>query len=120
MRLFPTESAEASRKADFSPHCDVRRARWHCCRSRALSQAVEYTAARKAGRGLAAMTTCFLEIPGNMVADESRGGSGGMGMPLGFVIGLGKLVDPAARGSLRIYFCSVRSAPAGFQADHRT
>ena len=31
----------------------------------ALSQAVEYTAARKAGRGLAAMTTGFLEVPGS-------------------------------------------------------
>ena len=56
-----------------------------------LSQAVEYTAARKAGRGLAAMTTGFLEVPGNMVAASREHGTG-MGMPLGFALGLGKLV----------------------------
>jgi hypothetical protein len=49
-----------------------------------LSLAVEYTSARKAGRGLAAMTTRFLEIPGNMVA-ESRKHGAGAGVPLGFV-----------------------------------
>ena len=56
-----------------------------------LSQAFEHTAARKAGRGLAAMTTSFLEVPGNMVV-ESREHGQAMGMPLGFVLGLGKIV----------------------------
>ena len=31
--------------------------------------ATEYTAARKAGRGFAAVTTAFLEVPGNIVAE---------------------------------------------------
>jgi putative exosortase-associated protein (TIGR04073 family) len=78
-----------------------------------LSQAVEYTAARKAGRGLAAMTTGFLEIPGNMVA-ESREHGAGAGIPLGFVFGLGKLV---VRELIGVYeFISAPfAAPAGFE-----
>ena len=78
-----------------------------------LSQAVEYTAARKAGRGLAAMTTGFLEIPGNMVA-ESRKHGAGAGIPLGFVFGLGKLV---VRELIGVYeFLSAPfEAPAGFK-----
>jgi putative exosortase-associated protein (TIGR04073 family) len=51
----------------------------------------EYTPARKAGRGLAAMTTGFLELPGNMVAETRRSGPG-LGMTLGFVKGLGGIV----------------------------
>ncbi len=78
-----------------------------------LSQASEYTAARKAGRGLAAMTTGFLEIPGNMMA-ESRERGAGAGIPLGFVFGLGKLV---VRELVGVYeFVSAPfEAPAGFE-----
>jgi putative exosortase-associated protein (TIGR04073 family) len=78
-----------------------------------LSQAVEYTAARKAGRGLAAMTTGFLEIPGNMLV-ESRERGPGMGAPLGFVFGLGKLV---VRELVGVYeFVSAPfEAPADFE-----
>ncbi len=78
-----------------------------------LSQAVEYTAARKAGRGLAAMTTGFLEIPGNMVA-ESRERGAGAGVPLGFVLGLGKLVVRELVGVYEFVSCPFE-APAGFQ-----
>lgn len=77
-----------------------------------LSQAVEYTAARKAGRGLAAMTTGFLEIPGNMVA-ESRKRGAGAGVPLGFVFGLGKVVIRELVGVYE-FISSPFEAPAGF------
>lgn len=49
------------------------------------------SAARKCGRGLAAMTTGFLEIPGNIVK-ESRETSPARGFTLGFVKGLGAVV----------------------------
>ncbi len=78
-----------------------------------LSQAVEYTAARKAGRGLAAMTTCFLEIPGNMVA-ESRKHGAGAGVPLGFVFGLGKIVIRVLVGTYE-FVSAPFEAPAGFE-----
>jgi putative exosortase-associated protein (TIGR04073 family) len=54
-------------------------------------QADAQTAARKFGRGLAAMTTGFLEVPGNMVA-ETRARGPAEGLPLGFVKGLGMIV----------------------------
>jgi putative exosortase-associated protein (TIGR04073 family) len=56
-----------------------------------VALAAEHTAARKAGRGLAAMTCGFLEVPGNVVA-ESRERGYGWGLTLGFAQGLGKLV----------------------------
>ena len=79
----------------------------------ALSHTIEYTAARKAGRGLAAMTTGFLEIPGNMVA-ESRKHGAGAGIPLGFVFGLGKLVVRELVGVYE-FLSSPFEAPAGFK-----
>ncbi len=79
----------------------------------ALSQPIEYTAARKAGRGLAAMTTSFLEVPGNMVA-ESRKHGPGMGVPLGFVLGLGKIVVRVLVGVYE-FVSSPIEAPAGFE-----
>jgi putative exosortase-associated protein (TIGR04073 family) len=48
-------------------------------------------APRKFLRGLAGMTTAFLEVPGNMVAmTRSRGPA--EGIPLGFAVGLGMIV----------------------------
>ena len=79
----------------------------------ALSQTTKYTSGRKAGRGLAAMTTGFLEIPGNMVA-ESRERGAGAGIPLGFVFGLGKLVVRELVGVYELLFCWAE-APAGFK-----
>jgi len=79
----------------------------------ALSQPIEYTAARKAGRGLAAMTTSFLEIPGNMVA-ESREHGPGMGVPLGFTLGLGKIVIRVLVGVYE-FVSAPFNAPAGFE-----
>src|SRR5262245_37990577 len=49
------------------------------------------TAGRKFGRGLAGMTTAFLEVPGNMVAETDHRGPAA-GLPLGFAIGLGMIV----------------------------
>lgn len=49
------------------------------------------TAARKFGRGLAAMTTGFLEVPGNVVQTTRQRGPG-WGLTLGFAEGLGRLV----------------------------
>jgi putative exosortase-associated protein (TIGR04073 family) len=51
----------------------------------------QYNAPRKFGRGLAGMTTSFLEVPGNMVA-ETRAHGAAEGIPLGFVKGLGMIV----------------------------
>ena len=79
----------------------------------ALSQTTKYTSGRKAGRGLAAMTTGFLEIPGNMVA-ESRKHGAGAGVPLGFVFGLGKLVVRELVGVYE-FLSSPFEAPAGFK-----
>jgi len=78
-----------------------------------LSQAVEYTAARKAGRGLAAMTTGFLEIPGNMLAETRKHGAGG-GIPLGFVMGLGKVVIRELIGVYE-FVTAPLEAPSGFK-----
>ena len=55
------------------------------------STAAAQTAPRKFGRGLAAMTTAFLEVPGNMV-EKTRERGAAEGIPLGFVIGLGMIV----------------------------
>lgn len=56
-----------------------------------VAGAVEYTAARKAGRGLAGMTCAFLEIPGNIVK-ETRANGAGPGFALGLTLGLGNMV----------------------------
>jgi putative exosortase-associated protein (TIGR04073 family) len=57
--------------------------------SAAIAQ--EYTAARKAGRGLAGMTLGVLEVPGNVV-QETRTNGIFSGVTIGFAVGLGKLV----------------------------
>ena len=49
------------------------------------------TATRKFLRGLAGMTTAFLEVPGNMVAETNKRGAAG-GIPLGFALGCGMIV----------------------------
>ena len=57
----------------------------------AAASAQADTAADKAGRGLAAMTTGFLELPGNMVV-ETRARGPAYGMTVGFAKGLGGIV----------------------------
>jgi len=49
------------------------------------------TAGRKFLRGLAGMTTAFLEVPGNMVA-ETRARGAAEGIPVGFAKGLGMII----------------------------
>ena len=51
----------------------------------------ENTAARKMGRGLAAITVGFLEIPGNIVKTSEEQGPA-YGFTLGFAKGLGAMV----------------------------
>jgi putative exosortase-associated protein (TIGR04073 family) len=56
----------------------------------APSEASAQTAARKFGRGLAGMTTSFLEFPGNIVVETKE--KGAIGVPIGFAKGLGMIV----------------------------
>jgi putative exosortase-associated protein (TIGR04073 family) len=55
------------------------------------SPASAQTPPRKFERGLAGMTTAFLEVPGNMVAESNARGPA-VGVPLGFAEGLGMIV----------------------------
>ncbi len=57
----------------------------------AASAARAQTAPDKFLRGLAGMTTAFLEVPGNMVRETDERGPG-EGIPLGFAKGLGMIV----------------------------
>jgi putative exosortase-associated protein (TIGR04073 family) len=71
------------------------------------------TAMRKAGRGLAGMTTSVLEVPGNMVA-ESRAQGPGIGIPLGFVKGLGMIIVRTLVGVYE-FVTAPMPAPAGYR-----
>jgi putative exosortase-associated protein (TIGR04073 family) len=55
------------------------------------SPAAAQTAPRKFLRGLAGMTTAFLEVPGNMVYESDVRGPA-TGIPLGFAKGLGMII----------------------------
>jgi putative exosortase-associated protein (TIGR04073 family) len=55
------------------------------------ANALAQSAARKVGRGLAAMTCGFLEVPGNIVKVHRERGPA-WGFTLGFVQGLGMIV----------------------------
>ena len=76
--------------------------------------ATAQTAPRKALRGLAAVTTPFLEIPGNMVAETRQHGAG-EGIPVGFAKGLGKIVPRVLVGVWEIL-----SAPFPVPANYRS
>jgi putative exosortase-associated protein (TIGR04073 family) len=79
----------------------------------AAAPAGAQTAVRKLGRGLAGMTTSFLELPGNMVA-ETRDQGAAVGIPLGFAKGLGMIV---VRTLVGVY--EFVSAPIPAPADYR-
>jgi len=70
------------------------------------------TALRKAGRGLAAMTTGFLEVPGNIYKGSVEEGVGG-GF-LGFVKGLGMIVPRTLVGVYEFVTCPI-PAPSNFR-----
>jgi putative exosortase-associated protein (TIGR04073 family) len=71
------------------------------------------SAARKLGRGLAGMTTSFLEVPGNMVAEQRVHGPA-EGLPLGFAKGLGMIVVRTLVGVYE-FVSAPFPAPAGFR-----
>lgn len=79
----------------------------------AAAPAGAQTAVRKLGRGLAGMTTSFLEFPGNIVA-ETRDQGPAVGIPLGFAKGLGMIV---VRTLVGVY--EFVSAPIPAPADYR-
>jgi putative exosortase-associated protein (TIGR04073 family) len=78
-----------------------------------VAGAVEYTAARKVGRGLASMTTCFLEVPGNMVKMTRERGYG-WGFTLGFATGVGKLIPRVLVGVYE-FVSAPFPLPAGYK-----
>jgi putative exosortase-associated protein (TIGR04073 family) len=72
------------------------------------------TATRKFLRGLAGMTTAFLEVPGNMVEQTNERGAAG-GIPLGFAIGCGMIVPRVLVGVYEFV-----SAPFPFPENYET
>ena len=78
-----------------------------------VATAVEYTAARKVGRGLAGMTCGFLEIPGNIV-QETRANGAAQGFTLGLAMGLGKVVVRTLVGVFE-FVSSPFPVPEGFE-----
>ncbi len=70
------------------------------------------TAPDKFLRGLAGMTTSFLEVPGNMVAQTRKRGPA-EGIPLGFALGLGMIVPRTLVGVWEFI-----SAPFPLPADY--
>ena len=77
------------------------------------SRAEAQSAARKFGRGLAGMTTAFLEVPGNMVAQTEKRGAA-EGIPLGFAIGLGMIVPRVLVGVYE-FVSAPFPAPPGYR-----
>jgi len=78
----------------------------------AASEAQAQTAARKFGRGLAGMTTSFLEFPGNIVAETKK--SGAIGVPIGFAKGLGMIVTRTLVGVYE-FVSAPFPLPSGFR-----
>jgi putative exosortase-associated protein (TIGR04073 family) len=71
------------------------------------------SAGRKFGRSLAALTTPFLEVPGNMVAETQRRGAA-EGIPVGFAIGCGMIVPRVLVGVYE-FVTAPFPAPAGYK-----
>ncbi|MGR9051291.1 MAG: exosortase system-associated protein, TIGR04073 family [Gammaproteobacteria bacterium] len=70
------------------------------------------TSAGKFGRGLAAMTCGFLEIPGNIVKETKA--QGPIGAPIGLAIGLGMTVTRELVGVYE-FVSAPFPYPAGFR-----
>ena len=75
--------------------------------------AAAQTAPRKFLRGFAGMTTAFLEVPGNMVA-ETRARGPGEGIPFGFALGLGMIVPRVLVGVWE-FVSAPFPVPAGYR-----
>jgi putative exosortase-associated protein (TIGR04073 family) len=75
-------------------------------------KATSHTSAQKFGRGLAAMTTGFLEIPGNIVKETKA--KGAIGFPIGLATGLGMTVTRELVGVYE-FISAPFPVPAGFQ-----
>ncbi len=71
-----------------------------------------HTAAQKFGRGLAAMTIGFLEIPGNIVKETQA--KGAVGFPIGLATGLGMTVTRELVGVYE-FISAPFPVPAGFR-----
>lgn len=78
-----------------------------------VATAEAQTATRKFGRGLAGMTTSFLEVPGNMV-EQTRKRGAAEGIPVGFAIGLGMIVPRTLVGVYE-FVSAPFPAPAGYR-----
>ncbi len=74
--------------------------------------AYAYDAAQKFGRGLAGMTTRFLEIPGNIVKEIKA--KGAIGFPIGLATGLGMTVTRELVGVYE-FISAPFPVPAGFK-----
>ena len=72
---------------------------------------IAQTAGAKAARGLAAMSCAFLEIPGNMLVESRKWGTGGLF--LGFFKGAGKTVPRFWIGAYEFFSCPIE-APVDF------
>ena len=77
------------------------------------SPAAAQTAVRKLGRGLANMTTPYLEIPGQMVK-ETRAEGAGIGIPVGFAKGLGMIIPRVLVGVYE-FLSAPFPAPSGYR-----
>ena len=75
-------------------------------------KATSHTSAQKFGRGLAAMTTGFLEIPGNIVKETKA--KGAIGFPIGLATGLGMTVTRELVGVYE-FVTAPFPVPAGFK-----
>lgn len=77
------------------------------------ASAAEQSAARKMGRGLAAITCGFLEIPGHIVQTTEQSGAA-YGFSLGFAKGLGGFVVRELVGVYEFLSAPIE-APDGFR-----
>ncbi len=75
-------------------------------------KAGSYTSAQKFGRGLAGMTTGFLEIPGNIVKETKA--QGAIGFPIGLATGLGMTVTRELVGVYE-FLSAPFPVPSGFR-----
>ncbi len=77
-----------------------------------IADAEAETAERKFGRGLAAMTCGFLEVPGNIVKETQERGP--VGIPIGLAYGVGMLVTRELVGVYE-FLSAPFPAPEGFR-----